>query len=147
MSSSIKSQNRIAMDDRIIAEARAVFSTQSSRGMALVLKKHDGTEIALPEKVAGILMSTLAALSEGEPTSILRVPDELTSTAAAEILGVSRPTLMKWADQKKISTFDVGTHRRFLRKEVLELKEKRREDRLRAFEELRVLDKKLGIED
>lgn len=26
-----------------------------------------------------------------------RMPEELTSTVAADLLGVSRPTLMKWA--------------------------------------------------
>lgn len=65
------------------------------------------------------------------------MPDELSSSTAADILGVSRPTLMKWAKEGKIPSFKVGTHTRFRRDEVLELKRLRAKKRSDAFDELR----------
>ena len=65
------------------------------------------------------------------------MPEELTSTSAADILGVPRPTLMKWAKENQINSFKVGTHTRFKRDDVFALKrhlEKRKND---AFEKLR----------
>ena len=71
---------------------------------------------------------------------ISRVPEELTSTVAAELLGVSRPTLMKWAKEGKIATHKRGTHSRFKREDVLQLKRQRAEERMKAFQEWRAFE-------
>lgn len=73
------------------------------------------------------------------PWNISR-PAALTSTVAADMLGVSRLALMKWVSEKNIESFAVGTHARLSRGEVLRMKEHRTKDRRAAFEELLELD-------
>ena len=68
------------------------------------------------------------------------MPDELTSTVAADILGVSRPTLLRWTREGLIESFKVGSHTRFRRSDVLRLREQRETERREAFEKLRALD-------
>lgn len=80
---------------------------------------------------------TLLSLVANGEVAVARMPDELSSSTAADILGVSRPTLMKWAKEGKIPSFKVGTHTRFRRDEVLELKRLRAKNRSDAFDELR----------
>ena len=59
---------------------------------------------------------------------------------AADLLGVSRPTLMKLAREGEIDSFKVGTHTRFKRDEVLRVRDARAAKRRAAFDELRALD-------
>ena len=68
------------------------------------------------------------------------MPEKLSSTSAAELLGVSRPTLMKWAKEGRINSFKVGTHTRFNRDDVLALKRSMEKNRNDAFEELRAFE-------
>ena len=100
---------------------------------------HDryGNKIDLPPNVQSTVLAALRSLTENGEVTITIMPAELTSTSAADILGVSRPTLMKWANENQINSFKVGTHTRFHRDDVLALKrelEKRKND---AFEKLR----------
>lgn len=81
----------------------------------------------------------MSVVQRGEVT-ISRIPEELTSTVAAELLGVSRPTLMKWAKEGKIATHKRGTHSRFKREDVLQLKRQRAEERMKAFQEWRAFE-------
>lgn len=106
-------------------------------GADLVIRDRDGNEIDLPERVRAILLATLESIIENGEVTIAQMPAELTSTAAAEVLGVSRPTLMKWARENKIDSFKVGTHTRFYRDDVLALKRNRGKDRNDAFDKLR----------
>ncbi|WP_218121324.1 helix-turn-helix domain-containing protein [Actinomyces ruminicola] len=85
-------------------------------------------------------MAALASIAEHGEVTIGRVPDELTSTVAADMLGVSRPTLLKWSRDGVIDSFKVGTHTRFCREDVVRLRYERERERRRAFEELRALD-------
>ncbi len=48
-----------------------------------------------------------------------RVPEALTSTVAADLLSVSRPTLMTWVRDGGIESFKAGMHTRFRRDEAL----------------------------
>ncbi|HZK04577.1 MAG TPA: helix-turn-helix domain-containing protein [Actinomycetaceae bacterium] len=68
------------------------------------------------------------------------LPKELTTTTAAGILGVSRPTLMKMIGRGEIPAHKVGTHSRLFSRDVLEFRRAQREDARKAFEELRELE-------
>lgn len=140
MTSTASKQHFFEIDDKTIEEAKEATSPETKSTLSLVLRNHSGKDLQLPPRVEEILMSTLSAITRGESTTVSRTPDELTSTAAADLLGVSRPTLMKWANQKKISSFQVGTHTRFRREELDRFKDQRRQEQLAAFAELRKLD-------
>lgn len=72
-----------------------------------------------------------------------RVPEILTSTEAADLIGVSRPTLMKWARAGDIASFEVRSHTRFRTADVAAWMHKRATERAAAFEELRRIDEQL----
>lgn len=87
-----------------------------------------------------MLFHTLRIIGEGGSVSIGQMPEELTSTVAANLLGVSRPTLLRWSREGKIDSFKVGVHTRFHLTEVMKLRDQRESERRKRFEELRALD-------
>ncbi|MGQ7788325.1 helix-turn-helix domain-containing protein [Nesterenkonia sp. K-15-9-6] len=131
------------IDERVtISEqtAREAHGTSVPRDASLVLKSADGKVHELPPSVERALMATLRAMAEGKSPHIGTLPEQLTSTVAADLLGVSRPTLMKWVKDGEIEPFKVGSHNRFHRDEVLALKAKRKAKREEAFDKLRALE-------
>jgi len=58
------------------------------------------------------------------------------SSEAAAILGLSRPTLAKWADEGRIPSHKAGTHRRFKREDVFAFREQRRIEKKQALHDL-----------
>lgn len=120
-------------DDTVLEAQRA----QVPQGASIFITTSDSKTTSLSEDVQQILLQTLSSIAAGRGVSIGRIPEELTSTTAADILGVSRPTLMKWAREGKISSFKVRTHTRFKRDEVIKLKVDRAAARKAAFNELR----------
>lgn len=134
------------MEKRINFTHETALKAQSADlhpGVSLALKNSQGGDVPLPAELQHTLLSILHLIAEQDSpgaVSIGHVPEELTSTVAADLLGVSRPTLMKWAKNGEIESFKVGSHTRFHREDVFALKEARRAQRRRALQELRELD-------
>lgn len=57
-------------------------------------------------------------MSEGKPISIVSIATEVTTQKAVEILGCSRPHLVKLLEGGKINFTKVGKHRRILLEDV-----------------------------
>ena len=105
------------------AEDAAAFEVlRMPEGADIAVLDKDGNQIDLPERVQATVLTALRALTETGEVAIARMPEHLTSTSAADVLSISRPTLMKWAKAGKINSFKVGTHTRFHRDDVLSLK-------------------------
>lgn len=118
-------------------DVRLAEETPRPRGATVVLRDGDGEEIQLPDRIQHMLLATLASVAQTGEATIGQLPDELTSTVAAEVLNVSRPTLMKWTREGRINSFKVGSHARFKREDVLRLQAERMEERRVAFVALR----------
>lgn len=128
---------KISISSDTVRDAR---ETPVSKGATLALVTADGSQIDLPPSVQETLLHALASIAERGRVTISEVPDKMTSTTAADVLGVSRPTLMKWVREGRIDSFKVGTHTRFRRDDVLALKQRRSAERQDAFTRLRELD-------
>lgn len=128
--------------ERITISAQTVHEAQTpaQHGANLVLRDATGAEVALPAELQKTLLRALSAIAEHGSVSIAQMPDELTSTVAADLLGVSRPTLLRWAREGQIESFKVGSHARFRRADVLRLRQERERERRAAFQKLRELD-------
>ncbi|MGP9846331.1 helix-turn-helix domain-containing protein [Brachybacterium sp. 107] len=137
MAATLLTTNRITISDRIVDEA---CDTPPLTNASLVLRTDDGAEVNLPRDLQRVLLGALTSLANDGEVTICRMPEELTSTVTADLLGVSRPTLMKWVHDDEISSFKVGTHTRFRRDEVLRVRDLRAKQRRAAFDELRSLD-------
>jgi len=120
------------------AEDTAAFKAlRMPEGADIAVLDKDGNQIDLPERVQATVLAALRALTESGEVAITRMPEHLTSTSAADVLGISRPTLMKWAKADKIDSFKVGTHTRFHRDDVLSLKSQLGKEQNDVLEELR----------
>lgn len=106
-----------------------------------------GEEIELPEAVYGILARVARELSEGRGVAVLPVEAELTTRQAAEILGVSRPHVVKLMEEREIPFTKRGTHRRARLEDVLAHKEKRDAGRIAALDEMAREAQEIGLYD
>jgi excisionase family DNA binding protein len=75
--------------------------------------EHDRVE--LTEQLHTILKRVVQALSHGQSISILTRDQEISTQQAADILGLSRPTVVKLIDEGALSAYVPGAVRRKLR--------------------------------
>ena len=104
----------------------------------------DGTTRQLPPELSKIIEKAFRSLAANGSVTVGTLPDELTSNTAADVLGVSRPTLLKLAKDGEVESFKVRSHTRFKRDAILQFKSKREEARRKAVFELMDLEDELG---
>ncbi len=96
--------------------------------------EHDSVE--LTEQLHAILKQVVQALSHGQSISILTRDQEISTQQAAEILGLSRPTVVKLIEDGELSAHVPGAVRRKLRlADVLAYREELRAQRNRFITE------------
>lgn len=96
--------------------------------------EHDRVE--LTEQLHSILKQVVQALSQGQSISILTRDQEISTQQAAEILGLSRPTVVKLIEDGELSAHVPGAVRRKLRlADVLAYREELRARRNRFITE------------
>ena len=118
---------------------------QSLEGRSPRLASEEGAP--LPAGVAQALELVLEAISEGRPVSVATMPENLTTTTAAGLLGVSRPTLMKLVRAGRIPTNKVGSHHRLRSADVLDLREELRKERQQAVFDVMDLEDELASDN
>lgn len=103
--------------------------------------------LKLPAMALRMLAETMVHLARGNAVTIAPVHMELTTQQAADILGVSRPYLVKLLEEGKIPFRRPHHHRRVRLQELLEFKEREDTLRLQALDELTELTEELGLYD
>lgn len=106
-----------------------------------------GEKIKLPVKALSFLSEILKAMSQGKPISIVPLATEVTTQSAAEILGCSRPYLVKLLEEGKIEYTKVGKHRRIKYEDVINYKKKMKEEQKKHLIEMMHTDEDLGLYD
>ena len=89
----------------------------------------------LPEPVQEPVLRLLRLVAEGQGATVVATDDDLTSTQAAKVLGVSRPFLTKLLDQGRIPFHRTGRDRRIAAKDVIWFREMREESKRRLRED------------
>lgn len=95
-----------------------------------------GQRMEIPRPIYDLLVRVTSAMQEGKVISLVPEMQELTTQAAANFLGVSRPHLIKLVETGEIAFHKVGSHRRILMKELLAFQQKRDRKRRQALDEL-----------
>jgi excisionase family DNA binding protein len=95
-----------------------------------------GEQIELPAAAAKVLVDLLALMAEGNAVTVVPVQTELTTQQAADVLGVSRPFLIRQLEASAIPYRLVGTHRRILLSDLMRYKQDIDHKRHQALDEL-----------
>lgn len=124
-----------------VGQARQVIETLSREDNARpTIETRHGDTVALPRELSEVVTRILTILSAGGTVTVGSMPEALTTTAAASVLGVSRPTLMKMIARGEIKSYKVGSHSRLHTADVLAARATRRAKQRVAFDALRALE-------
>lgn len=93
-----------------------------------------GDRVELPVEVYRMLQQVVEALQQGLAVTVAPQTATLTTQQAAELLGVSRPTVIKLLGEKQIPFDRVGSHRRIFLRDLLEYRKRRRAEQYAALE-------------
>ncbi len=138
------------------ALASSTYSAGNQQQLARVLDMLTGDEVAdpkpryflsaadptesveLPEEIFEVLRQVVDAMRKGLSVTISPTSQTLSTQQAADLLGISRPTLIKALDRDELPHTRTGSHRRIALTDVLDYREKRRRDQYAAIDALSV---------
>lgn len=103
--------------------------------------------IKIPFRALKLLGDILKAMSEGKPVSIVPMATEVTTQKAAEILGCSRPYIVKLLEEGEIEFVKVGKHRRVKFEDVIKYKQKMKEEQKKNIIDIMNFDEEIGLYD
>ena len=106
-----------------------------------------GESVAIPATVRTLLAEIARNMEAGKAVSVVAEHQELTTQRAANILGVSRPFLVRMLEDGKLAFHMVGSHRRVYLSDLLEHKTKRDRARHEAIKRLAREDVAAGTYD
>jgi len=81
-------------------------------GGHVTLTGPDGTRLNLPGEIFDVLRDVVAALAQGLAITVAPHRTVLSTSEAAGLLGVSRPTLVRLLEAREIPFSQPGSHRR-----------------------------------
>ena len=146
MGSAVVTKGTVVVDETVRARAAEVVEEAGDeRMLELFLGTATGRTIPLSPELAQFVDHVLRRVAQGGTVAVMSLPDVLTTSAAADLLGVSRPTLMKLIRDGVLPAEKVGTHHRLRQADVGALRVERENERHTTFEQLRSLDDELGI--
>lgn len=108
-------------------------------------KKQD--KIKIPLIALKLLADILKAMSEGKIVSIVPIATEMTTQAAAELLGCSRPHFVKLLEKGKIPFTKIGKHRRVKFEDVMNYKKEMKEKQKSLLIKMMRDDEEAGLYD
>ena len=138
------------------SEAETILAKETSRVLAthkktpepLRLRLLDGPSkgtIKLPAPAVHMLIRILDVMAQGNAVTLTPVRTELTTQEAADMLNISRPSLIELLYHGKIKFRKVGTHRRILFDDLISYKRSIDAARRATLEELAAYDQELGL--
>jgi excisionase family DNA binding protein len=123
-------------DVRLARESSRRLSPYTKQDLQVRITDGDGPDILLPAAAVQLLVHLLTQMAEGNAVTLMPIHAELTTQQAADLLGVSRPFLVKELDAGKLQYRKVGTHRRVLFVELMRYKDAMDAKRHEALDEL-----------
>ena len=129
------------------------IAQESSRTLSRFLKRNLRVQIAeteeiveLPVSAVRLLVDLLTNMAEGNAVTLMPIHAELTTQQAADLIGISRPYLIKLLEDGEITYHMVGTHRRIYFQDLKNYMDKNKQAREEALNELAVQAQDLDME-
>lgn len=106
-----------------------------------------GRKIRIPVSVLRLLVQILKEISQGNPVTVVPEATEITTQAASEVLGCSRPHVVRLLEEGKIPYTKVGKHRRIRYDDLMSFKKKMKVSQKKKLQDLMKLDEESGLYD
>jgi excisionase family DNA binding protein len=143
----------IALREPVSPTASETIMAQASSRQLSKFRKHDlrihiaetNESVVIPAAAVKLLVDLLSAMAEGNAVTLIPIHAELTTQQAADLIGVSRPFLVRQLDEGKLAFRKVGTHRRILFGDLMKFKQMMHGRRLEALDSLTEQAQKLNM--
>lgn len=134
---------------RQAGSAIAGFAQEGEETLTLSVARADGSrlEAAVPASALRLLAQVLDEMARGRPVMLIPRNAELSTHQAADLLGVSRPHLIKQLEAGQLPFRKVGTHRRIRYDDVLAYQVRERAAREKVLDELVRYSEEIGLYD
>lgn len=139
-----KEEQRVALESYGVL-AEVLEQVQGSTPEIEIEETQD--RIKVPIKALRLLAKILKLTSEGKPISIVPVATEMTTQAAADLLGCSRPHLVKLLEQGILPYTKVGRHRRVKFEDVMQYKKQQKDKQRQLLRDMMQDDEETGLYD
>lgn len=145
------------LEPSLPSEAEAILAKETSRVLAARLREDEPLRLRisddpspegtfnLPASALRLLVRILEEMARGNAVTLIPVHAELTTQEAADMLNISRPSLIQLLDEGKIEFRRVGTHRRVRFEALMEYKRQVDTERRKVLKQLAAYDQELGI--
>nr|WP_314143147.1 helix-turn-helix domain-containing protein [uncultured Rhodococcus sp.] len=117
-----------------VATLRGLVELLETSQDVVLSDSEDGARHVLPDNVRDVLRKSLAAMIDHQAVTIAGSSTVLTTQDAAELLGISRPTLVQLLETEKIPYTKPNRHRRILLEDVLAYQRQMAETRRRGLD-------------
>lgn len=137
-------------DDAILAkETSRVLASRLRKNRPMRLRILDDASreetLKLPASSVRLLLRILEETARGNAVTLVPVHAELTTQEAADMLNISRPSLIQLLDEGKIEFRRVGTHRRVRFEALMQFKREADTQRRAALDALAAYDQEIGL--
>jgi excisionase family DNA binding protein len=135
--------------EQLATVASFLEAHQSRRGSSpepryFLAGAQEGDQVEVPEALHMVLLQVVEALKAGHAVTVAPQSSKLTTQQAADLLGVSRPTVVRLIDQGDLPAERIGTRRKVLLRELLDYRERRRQ---RQYDAIAATGVELDAED
>lgn len=134
------------------------IASESYNALASVIEQLDSDQpeieieetsekIKIPLSALKLLGDILKAMAQGKLISLVPMATEVTTQAAAEMLGCSRPHLVKLLEDGKIAFTKVGKHRRIQFEDIMKYRKQIKKQQKQHITDIMNLDEETGLYD
>lgn len=110
--------------DAISKLSRMIESLPASPTSPMLIGR-DGERVALPEEIFRVLTIVVDEMKSGHAITITPLSQRISTQEAADLLGLSRPTLVKLLEAGEIAYEQPGRHRRVLLTDIVKYREEK----------------------
>ena len=131
-----------------VVETLNTAAADDTKGQVkLVLDGNPSETIALPKPLLEAISRVAQAMQQGLAVSIVPHTPTISTQEAADILGVSRPTLIRMLDANKLPYEQANRHRRLKLTDVLDYQKTLQAQREQAMDDIIMIGEQLGLDD